>query len=218
MSSKNSSLAIYALIFFGLFVTFTVAVGLNFLTKIDTETTIFFQSITPRFLDLPFSLLSLLGSFEVTTALLAAILISTFSKKVKQAIYIVLAFLIGTLVELSGKLYLFHPSPPKLFFRHVDILFPTTYVYTNYSYPSGHMFRTTFLIIFAFYLLGPLKSKMYKGILFTIILISMAISRIYLGEHWLSDVIGGVLLGSFFSILLIEFLKVTSQLKGSLSN
>ncbi len=209
MSKKNERLKTQALGFFGLFVTFTVVVGLNFFAKLDTQATIFFQKVIPHLLDLPFSFLSFLGSFEVTAAVLAAILISKYGRSIKPAIYVVFAFIIGTLAELSGKLYLFHPSPPKLFFRHVDILFPTTYVHTNYSYPSGHMFRTTFIIVLLLYYLSSSKNRVSASTFFVISLLLMAISRIYLGEHWLSDVVGGILLGALFGVLSIGFLKST---------
>ncbi len=210
MSREGQTLTTIALIFFGLFITFTVIVGLSLFSTIDIQSTVYLQNIVPHFLDLPFSFLSFLGSFEVTFAVLVAIIVTKYAKNSRQAIYTIIAFLIGTIAELSGKLYLFHPSPPKLFFRHVDILFPTTYVHTNYSYPSGHMFRTTFLIVLFIYYLSGSKKKIYPIILLIVILFLMASSRIYLGEHWLSDVIGGILLGTFFGITLINVVNRTN--------
>lgn len=213
--AKNQSLLAGALLLFIIFVAFTVFVGLSFASKADTSTTIYLQKLIPHLFDAPFSFLSFFGSFEITSAALIAIVVTKYGKNLKPAMYIFSAFLIGTVVELSGKLYLFHPSPPKLFFRNIGIFFPTTYVHTNYSYPSGHMFRTTFIVILLIFLLLKSKNPVYIISLLVIFLFFMAMSRIYLGEHWLSDVIGGMLLGAFFSVFLMRILKWAKYQKSS---
>lgn len=189
-----------------LFIVFTILVSLKLLSVVDVKTTIYFQTIVPRIFDLPFSILSLLGSFEVTSMVLLLIFVLLYGKNLAPVLSVLSFFILGTIIELSGKLFLFHPSPPKLFFRNVGILFPTTYVHTNYSYPSGHMFRVAFIIIILIYFLIGVKRGPLTISILAIFLVVMATSRIYLGEHWLSDVVGGTLLGAFFGSLSVGFL------------
>jgi membrane-associated phospholipid phosphatase len=77
----------------------------------------------------------------------------------------------------------------------------------SYSFPSGHvLFYTTFFgfLLFLFYTL--LKDG-WPRILALVILGSLVgligVSRVYLGEHWASDVLGAYLLGSLWLALTI---------------
>jgi len=115
--------------------------------------------------------------------------------------------------EVFGKLILFHPAPPV--FLHRTLLptnLPSFYVHTDFSYPSGHLTRTIFIVtVFIIITIASEKSNLYKwailGSCLTLAFL-MALTRIYLGEHWLSDVIGGGLLGIaaglFASILILK--------------
>jgi membrane-associated phospholipid phosphatase len=101
----------------------------------------------------------------------------------------------GLAIEVMGKLLLYHPAPPHMFYRGMGLLFPSGFVHTNYSYPSGHVYRFTFIIVLLLLFLAKRNTLVYK-IAFIGILGLMLVSRVYLGEHWLTDVIGGGLLGT----------------------
>ncbi|MEK7863007.1 MAG: phosphatase PAP2 family protein, partial [Chloroflexota bacterium] len=76
------------------------------------------------------------------------------------------------------------PLPPERS-RTVDLL-PSLHVPFAFSFPSGHVARTTFLLAIA---RGLPRWMVVAGI------VLMVATRVYLAEHWLSDTIGGVLLG-----------------------
>lgn len=82
---------------------------------------------------------------------------------------------------------------------------------SSYSFPSGH--SATSLMVFGlmgfFFLVHERRDKgsvklgywVWDGLILLAIII--ALSRVYLGVHWATDIIGGWLLGSFWLVLSI---------------
>lgn len=205
---KKLWLIIPAVLFFTLFVLFTFVVKSDLLNSFDFNTTVRLQNHIPTKIDTIFSTLSLVGSFEILAGILFIIFI--FRKKL-ISLLIFIPFAVAHLVEIIGKSLLNHPGPPHLFFRYnVDFLFPSSYVQPGSSYPSGHALRIIFVSVIFFYVI--MKSKINKNIkifinIFLILFnITMLVSRISLGEHWTTDVIGGALLGLSSGIFALIFL------------
>ncbi len=195
---KKTSYFLIGIFVFLIFVLFSYFVHKDLFTHFDFDTTVRIQDKMPRRFDSIFSYLSLIGSFEVISIVLFAALVLT--KKIRSV------FIIGFygalhIFELYGKFFVDHPGPPYLFFRYdIPFQFPTSYVQPGSSYPSGHAARAAFVSIILLFIVGKSKkiTNRQKSIIYSLILlfdISMFVSRVYLGEHWSSDVIGGVLLG-----------------------
>jgi undecaprenyl-diphosphatase len=94
------------------------------------------------------------------------------------------------------------------------------YEETNFSFPSGH--STTAMVLFGMisYFLIRNSTSRRQRILFLLlgltIILLVGFSRIYLGVHFLSDVLGGYLLGATWLILgitVIEWLSYKKELK-----
>jgi undecaprenyl-diphosphatase len=79
----------------------------------------------------------------------------------------------------------------------------------TYSFPSGHtMFYTAFfgfLLFLAFILLRHSWRRALAMLVLGGLVALVGFSRMYLGEHWASDVIAGYLLGSLMLVVAIRF-------------
>ena len=78
----------------------------------------------------------------------------------------------------------------------------------SYSFPSGHvMFYIGFfgfIGFLAFTLLKPSFKRTVLLVFFGSLIILIGISRVYLGEHWASDVLGSYLLGSLTLVVIVQ--------------
>ncbi len=198
-------LFLLSLIFIGFFTYFSYTVAKERWTKLDFDTTVKLQDHIPRKFDQHFSYFSLLGSMEVTAGFC---LVMAFLSLVRFKWLAILGWLMiipATVAEVFGKLVLFHPAPPM--FMHRTAVFthlPSFYVHTDFSYPSGHMTRTVFIITII--LTMTLSQKRMLSKLFGVfslfgLAILMGLTRVYLGEHWTSDVLGGGFLGLGMGLL-----------------
>ena len=140
-----------------------------------------------------------LGSAVFLIALTIILIIVIKNKKIGLSIFLNLSFV--TILNQLLKRILQRPRPNE--FRIIEE--------TGYSFPSGHS-----MVSMAFY--GYLIYLIYKYVenkyikwglitLLSILIVSIGTSRIYLGVHYTSDVLGGFLIAVSYLIIYITGVK-----------
>ncbi len=131
--------------------------------------------------------------------LVAIIGVAALLKRVVEAAFLALASLASGLDEVVKALV--HRGRPSADLVHV-IGHPI-----GYSFPSGHVTEYTLFFGFSFYLVFTLMRHGWARTLLLVFCAAMialvGVSRIWLGAHWASDVLGGYTLGLGVLLLVI---------------
>jgi membrane-associated phospholipid phosphatase len=193
MMKDQSRLVITAIILTALFlvVEFTVLNGLT--QKIDADSFSLINNWGPSVpIDTVMILLSFYGREVVWTAVIMILLIKGSKYQRKTAILMIILFVILTVLGVTTKI-LNNRERPYDIIPSVDLLVPKEY---DLSFPSGHA-----LIVSGGATLLWLRERRRWATLALLEAILVSISRVYVGVHYPSDVIGGWLLGAIFAII-----------------
>jgi len=148
------------------------------------------------------SIISWPGFSPQSTIISGLIILTIFSFGLHwEATMALIAAILSTVINVLVKDLIQRPRPtPGL----VNV-FATL---TSYSFPSGHvMFYLGFfgfIWFLAFSLLKPSLKRSFLLVIFGCLVALIGVSRIYLGEHWASDVLGSYLLGSLTLVVIIQ--------------
>jgi len=121
-----------------------------------------------------------------------------------EAIMALVAALLPPIVNVIVKDYIRRPRPTIDLVRVLGVL-------NSYSFPSGHVMFYVGFFGFLWFLVYTLLKRSWRRTLLLIFLGSLialvGISRIYLGQHWPSDVLGAYLLGGLTLVAILQLYR-----------
>lgn len=180
----------------GLFVLATAITATGALDRLDHGVASAVHRTTRHATDVALSLVAVTASVPVSLAWLGLLVVATqlAGRRRRRALVLTAGFAVASFVELVLKAALDHPGPSGS--SRSVIAFGIEEVGRG-SFPSGHMLRGTALALGTVYVVTGDRSRhaaaLVAGVAVYVALLGW--SRVYLNEHWTSDVIGGLLLG-----------------------
>ncbi len=159
------------------------------------------QSIKPAWFNALMVALTWIGfgpqAYIITALILAVLLVSGLRWEMVTAFVSVIG---SSLVGLGIKALIDRPRPGA---DVVIVLNPLS----DFSFPSGHVLYFTVFFGFMIFLAFTLLKRSWWRAILLVILIGMVsligVSRVYVGQHWVSDVIAAYLLGSLWLTLTV---------------
>ncbi len=154
-------------------------------------------------LTFPMKLISFFGdSIGAPLSIIIASLLFFLTYRRREA-WFTLAVVIPDLFNMLIKLLIHRPRPTL-----EDARILSTFSQTGF--PSGHVAH--YVVFFGFLLTVMIVDKnislfwrYFIGILSAFLILTVSISRIYLGAHWATDVIGGYLFGFVYLGIFLKF-------------
>ncbi|MBI3034781.1 phosphatase PAP2 family protein [Candidatus Woesearchaeota archaeon] len=157
--------------------------------NLDEKVNLLFKNAKFAFLDV---ILGIITNFGIVVVIMAAMPSIMLYKKNKKAVYLIWsAFVVSVILAFIIKLIALRQRPTEAFaYPFVNII--------NYSFPSMHAMAVFSLLpILIKYI--PKQRHFWAWFAFLV-----ALSRIYFGFHFLSDVVFGAFAGYFIGTYLLE--------------
>lgn len=191
-----------------IFVVCAVLYPIDIIYAIDVNVTLFFERIRSPFLTEMFLFISDIGSIKYTLPLCIVVaLILLIKRKMIDVVFLFCMYFGVRQINYQMKEFFVRERPP----------FDAVYEAAHYSFPSGHSMNSIAIFSFICYLVITHFVKSYNKnnylLLFTFLLVFfIGLSRIYLGVHYLTDVLAGFSAGFVWFILIKIMLEKVNQL------
>lgn len=154
-------------------------------------------------LDFTMKLISWFGNLTFAIIMVTSTSLIFFVMKYNREAYFICLTLLSGVITAVLKIWFNRPRPTADMVRVIEEV-------KRQSFPSGHVFFYVVFFGFLTLLMYHLKSlhrifRLVATCTSFFLIFTIPISRVYLGAHWFTDVLGGFLLGMIFLLVLGYF-------------
>ena len=193
MQNKSYYILLFIISLIAGFILLGFFVSANPVPAFDLNISLFVQKYHSHVLDKIMLGISLLGELPYSLIMVVLVALLFFYLKYKRESYFIFSILLSGLIILGVKNIIDRPRPTEFYVRLVEIN-------RFQSFPSGHVM--SYILFFGFMIVLmrrlkaiPLLTRRIITYISVFFMLTVAFSRVYLGAHWFSDTVGGLLLG-----------------------
>lgn len=197
--------------FLAAYVAVALLVDAGALRWLDLRMTHYLQGRGSTGQDIGLGIFAYLGSIEVTLLIAVLLGVGLFRGLRLLAVLPAVFILAGSGLEILGKQLIVSPAPGSALQRFPEFLPSLGHQIGRWSFPSGHLVRATLTYGLVLYLaerwelFGRDSSRLSPVLVLVVFFVGYGV--VYLGWHWLSDAVGGLLLGLALLFALVAYLE-----------
>src|SRR5699024_687168 len=207
MNARNKTFLIVSVVFFFLFLMVVFITTSNSGFVLD-ETVAYWAQNDAAWLMKLMEIASVIGSSEMVLIITVIIGLVFLIRRSWRHFFFFFVVSVGGVVLNLGLKMLIQRARPGDEAKFIEV-FNYSFELQSYSFPSGHTMRATILFLFLIYLtiyvLKKTSIKIILTVLFLGTLVSVALSRIMLDAHFVTDVLGAVVVSLAWFFLCLYF-------------
>lgn len=168
----------------------------NLTSEFDTNIALYFANNVNEYLTLFFKFISFICSPKMMVIINILLFIIFIVKKKLANLIIIISSLVSVIFNNLVKIIVRRPRPNILNLVNEG----------TYSFPSGHSMISILFFGSIIYLLNKNNNKYRKTLtcIIIIFILLVGLSRLYLGIHFLTDVLSGYILGLLLLFIIID--------------
>ncbi len=173
-------------------------------TQLDLKLLLLLQNFHNKFLDYLSLGISWITEGGFIWFFICGLIFLFEKKEKKRKIFLILSVLLLSdwLVNIPFKMILFCRERPYKVIPGIRVIGK---IWENCSFPSGHLAVSTAAVLIIGYLFHLRKGWFIFSSISFLFLLSFA--RMYVGMHYLSDILGGIVIGVISALIIIYFDK-----------
>lgn len=208
MNSRNKGFLIASGILFFLFLMVVFITSGNSGFVMDETVAYWADSNNAAWLQKLMEVASVIGSSELIMIVTVLIGLVLLIKRSWRHFFFFFVVSVGGVALNLGLKMLVQRARPGDEAKFIEV-FNYSFELQSYSFPSGHTMRATILFLFLIYLsiyaIRSMSLKVISTIVYIVLLVSVALSRVMLDAHFVTDVLGALIVSIAWFFLCLYF-------------